>query len=75
MLVEHQINPSFKWIETHHLSTSEKNVLREEFQLPEETLEYVVDIYERSNYITDSVNDIELVVIQVLSYVLPDWLQ
>lgn len=65
MLVEHQINPSFKWIETHHLSTSEKNILREEFQLPEETLEYVMDIYERSNYITDSVNDLELVVIHV----------
>ncbi|MGY3704501.1 magnesium transporter CorA family protein [Vagococcus martis] len=65
MLVEHQINPSFKWIETHHLSTSEKNILRNEFQIPEETLEYVMDIYERSNYITDSVNDIELVVIHV----------
>ncbi|APB31831.1 hypothetical protein BHY08_08380 [Vagococcus teuberi] len=65
MLVEHQINPSFKWIETHHLSTSEKKILRNEFQIPEETLEYVMDIYERSNYITDSVNDIELVVIHV----------
>lgn len=72
MLVEHQINPSFKWIETHHLSTSEKNILRNEFQIPEETLEYVMDIYERSNYITDSVNDIELVVIHVPTKQLKD---
>ncbi|MGX6969914.1 magnesium transporter CorA family protein [Vagococcus bubulae] len=65
MLVEHQINSSFEWIETHHLSSSEKNILREQYQLPEETLEYVMDIYERSNYITDSVNDLELIVIHV----------
>lgn len=65
MLVEHQINSTFEWIETHHLSSSEKNILREQYQLPEETLEYVMDIYERSNYITDSVNDLELIVIHV----------
>lgn len=65
MLVEHQINSRFEWIETHHLSSREKNILREQYQLPEETLEYVMDIYERSNYITDSVNDLELIVIHV----------
>lgn len=65
MLVEHQINSRFEWIETHHLSSSEKNILREQYHLPEETLEYVMDIYERSNYITDTVNDLELIVIHV----------
>jgi len=65
MLVEHQISPSLTWIETHHLSQSEQNILREQYQLPEETLEYVMDIYERSNFITDLVNELELVVIHV----------
>lgn len=65
MLIEHEINSSLKWVETHHLSETEKNVLRETYKIPEETLEYVMDIYERSNYITDTENDLDLVVIHV----------
>ena len=65
MLIEHEINSSLKWVETHHLSETEKNVLRDTYKIPEETLEYVMDIYERSNYITDTENDLDLVVIHV----------
>ncbi|MGX4685454.1 magnesium transporter CorA family protein [Vagococcus sp. JNUCC 83] len=65
MLIEHEINASLKWVETHHLSETEKNILRETYKIPEETLEYVTDIYERSNYIKDVENDLDLVIIHV----------
>ncbi len=65
MLVEHKINNHLTWVETNRLTDEEQISLLTDYKLPEETIDYVTDIYERSNYITDEENGIDLVIIHI----------
>lgn len=65
MLVKHQINSNFNWIETRKLNDREKNSLLDEYKISDEVLEYVVDIYEQSNYIHEPEDEQELVILHM----------
>lgn len=67
MLIERQINPQLVWVDTMHLTEAEKNTLLSDYELPLETLDYVTDIYEQSNYIVDKDTDIQLMILHIPS--------
>lgn len=65
MLKTHKVNPQFTWIETSQLSEREKNKLLEDYDIPLEILDYVTDVYERSNFIVDDSSQMELLVLHM----------
>lgn len=67
MLIERKINPDLIWVDTMHLTEAEKNTLLTDYDLPLESLDYVTDIYEQSNYIVDKDTDIQLMILHIPS--------